>query len=296
MARKRSKNRAGIFAIAAVAAAGVIVLSMVVQMITSYFYDVPAGTLKVHIIDVGNADAILLTCDDRSMLIDAGENPDGDNIVAYLRSNGVEKLDFLVATHPDADHIGGMDVVINNIFVDTFIMPIMPEKSTPTTQTYMDLLYAADKNGLEIIEPVPGMNWELGAAHVTILAPVGTFDDTNDMSVVLKVVNGRNKFLFMGDAEKAAEEALLASGADLDADFIKVGHHGSKTSTGLRLLEAVNPRYAAITCGEKNRYGHPHIDTMKKLQDFDVEVFRSDINGNIVVSSDGDVIAVAVQR
>ena len=296
MARKHSKNRFLIFVVTTAVTVGVIVLSLAVQMLNEYFNDVPAGTLRVHIIDVGNADAILLTCDDQAMLIDAGENPDGDEVVAYLRRNGVEKLNFLVATHPDADHIGGMDVVINNIFVDTFIMPIMPEKATPTSQTYIDLLEAIDKNNLEIIEPVPGMTWTLGAAGVTVLAPVGVFDDTNDMSVVIKVVNGRNKFLFMGDAEKAAEEALLASGVGLEADFIKVGHHGSKTSTSVRLLEAVRPRYAAITCGESNRYGHPHLDTMRKLRDFDVEVFRSDINGNIVVSSDGDIIMVDVQK
>ena len=256
----------------------------------------PAGTLQVHFIDVGNADSILLMCGGKTMLIDAGENNDGDRVVNYIHSQNVRKLDYVIATHPDSDHIGGMDTVVNEIPVGIFIMPIMPDESTPTTKTYLDLLEALDRKGIEITLPEPGMNFFLNEAKAEILGPVGTFDNNNNMSVICKVTNGVNRFLFMGDAESIAESALLGTNADIRADFLKIGHHGSNTSSKDALLDAVSPRYAVIMCGEGNSYGHPHADTVKRLKNHNTTVFRSDINGNIIVTSDGETLKIMTQR
>ncbi len=248
--------------------------------------------LTIHIIDVGNADAILIKNGDRSMLIDAGENGDGDDVVAFLRRKGVQSLDYAIATHPDADHIGGMDIVINEIPVAKFIMSIMPTSITPTTKTYIDLLKALDQNNLKITKAVPGKSYMLGNSRFTILGPVTEFNSTNDMSVICRLEFGKQRFLFMGDAEKRAENSLLESNIDLKADFIKLGHHGSDTSSQKEFLKAVNPRYAVICCGAGNRYGHPHVKTLALLKELNISYYRSDLNGNITVISDDNKITV----
>jgi competence protein ComEC len=252
--------------------------------------------LTIHIIDVGNADAILIKNGDRSMLIDAGENGDGDDVVAFLRRQGVQTLDYAIATHPDADHIGGMDVVINEIPVSKFIMSIMPAGITPTTKTYIDLLKALDQNNLKITKAAPGESYMLGGSRFTILGPVAEFDSTNDMSVICRLEFGKQRFLFMGDAEKCAENSLLESNTDLKADFIKLGHHGSDTSSQMAFLKAVNPRYAVICCGAGNRYGHPHVKTLALLKELNINYYRSDVNGNITVISDGSKITVKTEK
>ena len=215
---------------------------------------VTGGELQIHVIDVGNADSVLVTKDGQSLLIDAGENKNTDTVIAYLRAQKVDRLDYVIATHADADHIGGMDDVVNTFPIGTFIMATMPEEATPTTKTYLKLLKALDAQGLSITEAEPGQTHSLGSALLTILGPAGTFTDTNEMSVVCRVDFGSTGFLFMGDAEQEAEAALLASGQNLRADFLKAGHHGSSSSSSEALIAAVRPRYAALTCGAGNSY------------------------------------------
>lgn len=256
----------------------------------------PDSTLQVTVIDVGNADAILLQNKGQSMLIDAGERGDGDDVLAYLEQQGVSSLDHVIATHADSDHIGGMATVLNGIPVKEYIMAFMPKGHTPTTKTYMNVLTALDEKDIPLTEATVGASFALGDAKVEILGPVKDFDNNNDQSVICKVTFGNNKFLFMGDAETDAETALVQSGADLSADVLKVAHHGSETGTKAAFLSQVNPRYALITCGEKNSYGHPHDGCLLRLRKINAQVYRSDVNGTITVLSDGQTITVQTEK
>lgn len=251
-----------------------------------------SSELQIHIIDVGNADAVLVVNGKSALLIDAGENDDGDDVVNFIRSKGIHSLDYAIATHPDSDHIGGMDVVVSELDVDKFIMSVMPESITPTTRTYLDLLNALDSRDVDVIEAKPDSRYSVGEAWFTILGPVMELDSTNNMSVVCRVDFGKRRFLFMGDAQKEEENSLIKSGADLKADFIKLGHHGSRTSSQEKFLKIVNPVYAVISCGAGNRYGHPHQQVLETLKKLGIICFRTDIDGTITAISDGNHITV----
>lgn len=252
--------------------------------------------LRIDVIDVGNADSILVRSGTSSMLIDAGTNPAGTDVVDYLHAQGVRRLDLVIATHGDVDHIGGMDNVIDAFEIDTFLMAFMPEGFEPTTKSYLSVLQALDKKDIAVTEAEPGAVYTLGEAAVTILGPVQDAEDRNNMSIVCRVDFGKRRFLFMGDAEKEEEASLLAAGADLAADVIKIGHHGSRTSSTADLLDAVNPRYALITCGADNSYNHPHQVTLDALAKRRITSYRSDLCGTIVVRCDGDAIAFETER
>lgn len=257
----------------------------------------PAAGLTIYAQDVGNADSTLIQTGGQAMLIDAGNNKDGDDVVAFLRSHGVTRLDYVIATHPDADHIGGMDDVIEAFPVTTYIMSVMPEAITPTTKTYWEVLEALDNSDAEVAEAEPGRTYPLGEGTFTILGPAGEFDDANDMSVVCRLDFGNRRFLFTGDAEKAAENALMARDRDaLRADYLKVGHHGSRTSTQDSFLSAVSPSVATISCGAGNSYGHPHDVTLKTLKKHGVAVYRTDLQGVITLTSDGNSLNVSTER
>lgn len=252
--------------------------------------------LRVDVIDVGNADAILVRNQDKSLLIDAGENEDGRTVVDYLKKQGIRRIDYVIATHADADHIGGMDDVVKAFDIGTFIMAFMPEGHTPTTKTYENLLTALADKGMKVTSAKPGLSYALGEAVLDILGPVRDFDETNNQSVVCKVTFGARKFLFMGDAEKEAENALMEAGTDLSADFIKLGHHGSHSSTQASFLDRVSPRYAMMTCGAGNSYGHPHEETLDLLEKRQIPYFRSDLNGTVVITCDGNDLVVTPEK
>lgn len=257
---------------------------------------VAEGTLEVHIIDVGNADCILVRQGGSNMLIDAGEKGDADTILEYLRRQRVEKLDLVVATHSHADHIGGMAKVIKNVAVDRFIMAFMPEKDTPTTAGYLNMLEALDEKGVPVDEAQPGAVYTLGTAQLKLLAPLEETSDSNNMSVVSLLSFGKRRFLFMGDAEAPSERLILSSGADVRADVLKAGHHGSSTASSEVFVRAVSPSYAVLTCGKGNSYGHPHSETLAMMKQYQISVCRSDVCGHIVFTSDGTSLDVTKEK
>jgi competence protein ComEC len=247
-----------------------------------------AGQLKVHFIDVGQADSILIQNGDKSMLIDAGNNPDGDDVVNYINGLGIKKLDVVVGTHAHEDHIGGMDTVIKSFDIGQIIMP----KAGNTTKTFEDVLTAIADKGLKITSPVPGTEIKLNSAIGKIVAPNGSdYKDLNDSSVAIKLTFGENSFMLMGDAEAVSEKEILAKGFDIKADLLKIGHHGSSSSTTQEFLNAVNPKYAVISVAKGNDYEHPHKPTMDKLKAKGIKVYRTDELGTIVATSDGKSIA-----
>lgn len=246
-----------------------------------------SGSLKVHYIDVGQADSILIQQNGQNMLIDAGNNPDGNLVVSYLKNQGVSKLDYVIGTHPHEDHIGGLDVVIKTFSIGQIYMP----KATSTTATFKDVVSAISSKGLKIKTPTVGSTINLGDATATILAPNSSgYEDLNNESIVIKLKYGNNSFLFMGDAEDVLENQILAKQLDIKSDVLKVGHHGSSSSTTSAFLNKVSPKYAVIMVGEGNTYGHPHKSTMDRLKSKEITVYRTDEAGTIVATSDGTKI------
>jgi competence protein ComEC len=242
------------------------------------------GELKVSFIDVGQADSILLQQGDKFMLIDAGNNGDAKTVKDYLTSQGVKELQYFIGTHKDEDHIGGADGVINSFKVGKVYFP----KQEATTQTFKDFVTAVKNKGLSLTVPKVGEQFKLGEAAVTVLAPNSSeYEDSNDYSIVVKVTLGSTSFLLTGDAEALSEKELVASGKDLSATVLKVGHHGSLSSTSQAFLDKVNPKFAVISAGIGNKYGHPAQETMNKLKAKGVKVFRTDEQKTIIATSNG---------
>lgn len=240
--------------------------------------------LTVHFLDVGQGDATLIACGGEYMLIDAGDNSKGTAIQNYLTKQGVSKLKYVIGTHPDADHIGGLDVVLYKFDCETVMMPDIAND----TATYRDVIDTMEEKGYENTLPEPGDSYSLGGAEFTIVSPGREYEDTNNSSVVVLLTHGVNRFLFMGDAEEEAETDILQGKVPVETDVLKVGHHGSRTASSLAFLQAAEPEYAVISCGEDNSYGHPHAETLNNLRAMGVQVFRTDEQGTVVAVSDGE--------
>ena len=235
------------------------------------------GDSRGYYFDVGQADSILLTNNDKYMLIDAGNNADGKNIVNYLKKLGIKKLDYLVATHAHEDHIGGMDDIINSFDIGVFYMPDV----VTTTKTFEDLIIALENNNVKVDTPNIGDIFLFGGCKFEVLHLDDDESDLNNTSIVLRGLYGNNSFLFMGDATSVVEKEILNS--NIDSDVLKVGHHGSRYSSSVNFLKKVTPKYSIISVGEDNSYNHPHSVTFTKLED----VYRTDNDGTILVTSDG---------
>ena len=241
--------------------------------------------LKIYFIDVGEGDSTLIVCDGEAMIIDLAANK-GSLMKKYLNDLGIKTIKYVIGTHPDEDHIGSLDVVFENYDCKTIIMPDLPVE----TKTHQKILDSIKWMNYRITPPVAGDTYQLGGASFTILGPQKQYSDDNNNSVTLKLTHGENTFLFTGDAEKEAEDDYIISKYDLKADVLKVGHHGSNTSTTTDFLNSVNPTYAVISCGNDNAYGHPNKETLDKLKNLGCKVFRTDEQGTIVATSDGKIL------
>jgi len=245
------------------------------------------GSMYVHFIDVGQGDSILITTGNDAALIDTGESEHAQTVIDYLHSVGVTKLAYAVATHPHSDHMGGMAKIINAFPIETFIAP----DAVNTSAAFERMLTALENNSLEITVPSLGDTFKLGDATLTALVPQYiAANDLNNQSVVLRLDFGQTRFLFTGDAEAAAETEMLASGISLNCDVLKVGHHGSRTSSSIDFLQAVSPAITIISCGANNSYGHPHDEVVKRLNDINATIRQTDKEGTIVLVSDGSRI------
>ncbi|MBN1044882.1 MBL fold metallo-hydrolase [Clostridium botulinum] len=247
------------------------------------------NNMKVHYIDVGQGDSELIQIGDKNILIDAGCND--NKALNYLKSIGVTNLDYVIATHPHEDHIGGMTNVINNFNVKEFYAP----KVTHTTRTFENMVKALQNKGLKITAPTIGDTLTIGNATMQFLAPNSSkYQDLNNYSIVCKLKYGNTSYLFTGDAESLSEGEILAKQLDIQADVLKLGHHGSHSSTSQAFLDKVNPRYAIVSCGKGNDYGHPHQETVDKLNKKGIEMLRTDVSGTIVSTSNGNDISFNV--
>lgn len=242
-----------------------------------------ASGLEVHFIDVGQGDATLIKADGHAMLIDSGENDKGTAVQLYLKKQGVDRLDYLVLTHTDSDHIGGADVIISKFEIGQIFLSDFKKDN----KTYRELMDSMKNRNMTFSTPQVGAEYELGNTVFTIIAPNDTYDDPNNSSIALIVDYGENSFLFSGDCEEEAERDILENGMNLDVDVYQVGHHGSKSSSTEEFLDAMSPEYAVISCEEKNSYGHPHAKTLNNLRARGIRVFRTDEQGSIVAYSDG---------
>ncbi|WP_339816740.1 ComEC/Rec2 family competence protein [Paenibacillus sp. FSL R7-0216] len=251
------------------------------------------GQLRVLFLDVGQgASQLLISPSGHTMLIDAGNNDKEDEMLGYLQAYGVRHLDLVIGTHPDADHIGGLDRVIDRVDIGQVYMP----KVQSNTKTFESLLISIRNKGLKVKTAKAGLDlaWD-EQVQVKMLAPATSTDDNNNMSAVVKVTYGDTSFLLTGDAESESERAMLESGANLHADVLLVGHHGSKSSTTARFLNAVKPKYAVIQVGD-NSYGHPTKTILDRLAKQKVEVYRNDLQGTVEIVSDGKEYQIITER
>ena len=250
---------------------------------------VPDGDMAVHFLDVGQGDCSLIVMPNgKTVLIDASTNDEGENILEYLSLYDIDRIDFFVLTHPHADHIGGAKDIVEGIKVGKIVMPDV----TTDTSVFENLLNAIDKKHIPVHIAEVGEIISLGNANLKVLAPVKKTDDLNNMSIVLRLDYGNTSFIFTGDAEEPSESDMLDRFGknEFKADVIKIGHHGASTSSSEEFLKAVSPKYAVISCGKENSYGHPHSETVSKLNDLGITYYRTDKVGNVVFSSDGESV------
>ena len=304
---RRSRRRRKSFVRSLVMFVIVVLIALLVTYMSPYLEQyfgeeprepIPVGDgeyIEIHVIDVGQGDSILIRTAGGDMLIDAGPSSGEDELKAYLTEMQVDDIEYAVFTHPDADHIGNADMILTDYTVSNVIMPDHSKDS----KTYQRMMTALDASGATLVSPEPDLTFTMGSMTVTVLAPVeDKYSSTNDYSVVMRLDFGETSFMMTGDAEKTSEEDILGrySMNFLDCDVIKVGHHGSDTSTSQAFLDAVSPEIALISCGEGNTYGHPYAVTLQKLEAASADIYRTDEWGDIVLVSDGTDITVQPKK
>lgn len=248
-----------------------------------------SNRLQVHFVDVGQADCTLVQLPNgENMLIDAGNNENGSQVVDYVKRRGIGRIDYLVGTHPHADHIGGLDDVILQLDIGEIYMP----KVQTNTKTFRDVLEAVQQKGLKIKTAKAGVEiLNRDNISIEILAPnADSYENLNNYSAVIRLVYRDNAFLFTGDAEELSESEITR---EVEADVLKAGHHGSSSSTSEEFLDRVSPQYAYIPCGKDNSYGHPHRETLEKLEERNIKIYRADEDGTVIFDSDGTKVEVS---
>ena len=305
---KKNKNKKDVSVVSAIIIAIFILLKIYVapnftetpvvppsepEVSQSYTASDISGELKIHYIDVGQADSILLTLNDEAMLIDAGNNADGKLVVDYLKNQGVTNLKYAIGTHAHEDHIGGMDNVIKEFSIDTYLMP----KVQNDTKTFEDVLDALINKNVSVASPEVGDTYEFSDAKFTILSCKNEkTDELNTSSIVIRLVFGEQSYIFCGDAEKENEYAMMDSGLTLNSNVIKIGHHGSTSSSLEKFILAVDPEIAVISVGEGNDYGHPHEKIVNRLNRLGIKTYRTDWHGTIIITSDGKTTEVITEK
>lgn len=247
---------------------------------------------EVHFIDVGQGDAALVLCDAEAMLIDGGKPQASSIIYTYLKKLNIEKLNYIVCSHADDDHIGGLSAPLAKMTVENILAPETPAD----TRAYRSITEKAAEQEITIRHPKCGESMDFASSKINFYGPVTeSADDRNNGSIVMKVIYGETSFLFTGDAERIEEQQILDAGYDISATVLKVGHHGSKNSATYPFLREVMPKYAVISVG-KNSYGHPTEDTLSRLRDADVKVYRTDMQGDIIAVSDGKTVSFTTSK
>ena len=250
------------------------------------------AAFQMHFIDVGQALSVLVECDGQFMLYDGGNVDDGSLVVSYLQNQGVEQLEYVFCSHAHEDHVGGLAAALAYFPAYHVYSPV----TEASTKCFKDFVKYTQQQNLQVEVPAVGTQWPLGSATVTLLGPVTQYSETNNTSLVLRIDYGVTSFLLTGDMENTAETDLVNSGANLKADVLQVGHHGSSTSTSYLFLNAVLPEMGVISCGTGNKYGHPHEETLSILRDAKVDVYRTDLQGTITIGSDGQNFTVGTEH
>lgn len=251
-----------------------------------------SGNMEVHFLDAGQGDSILVQSEGVNLLIDAGTNEDEEMVVSYLKEQGVEKLDYVVATHPHIDHIGGMDAVIETFPVGICFLP----EEMYDTESFQEVLTALNKEDVKVRHPEFMENYEIGNGRFVFITPDSTrqYEDINDSSLGIRLTNGTHSFLLCGDISRRIETEILDSGISIQSDVMKLNHHGSQDANSWKFLKSASPSFVVITCGTRNEFGHPHEKVMKRVEKLGAGVFRTDLQGTIVFESDGKSLTCSI--
>ncbi len=274
----------------------IVAVLIVFSLMPTSVFAADDGRFSVHFIDVGQGDAILIKNQGMSMLIDGGDSIAKNNVVLYLRNQNIQKLDYIIATHPHSDHIGKLDDVIYAFDVDNLFMPRIPDQYVPTTKVYEEFLTAIKTKQVKVNQSLNGLVFYLGDAKVELFQIDYSGDNLNDYSTIARITHGEKTFLFTGDAERAIEKGLLEERGSVKSDLLKVGHHGSKTSSDPKFLKTVAPSIGVISVGENNKFSHPDVQTVEDLQNNGIRIYETRISGNIVAYSDKKNITIEVQN